>query len=67
VAEVGFEPTRPFGHMILSHACLPFHHSAGWVGRSNSKPVFQNRPTRDLRQDVFENVPQSLMGIRLTQ
>ncbi len=28
LAEVGLEPTRPFGHGILSAACLPFHHSA---------------------------------------
>ena len=28
MAEVGLEPTRPFGHGILSAACLPFHHSA---------------------------------------
>jgi hypothetical protein len=27
VPEVGFEPTRPFGHGILSAASLPFLHS----------------------------------------
>ena len=28
VAEVGVEPTRPYGQGILSPSCLPFHHSA---------------------------------------
>jgi hypothetical protein len=27
--EVGFEPTRPEGHGILSAASLPFLHSGG--------------------------------------
>ena len=22
----GFEPSHPYGHMRLKHACLPFHH-----------------------------------------
>lgn len=32
----GFEPARPFGHCVLSAACLPFHHigiefgACGW-------------------------------------
>ena len=28
VAKEGFEPSHPFGYLILSQACLPFHHSA---------------------------------------
>ena len=27
VREAGVEPARPFGHMVLSHAWLPLHHS----------------------------------------
>ena len=27
VPERGLEPPRPCEHMVLNHACLPFHHS----------------------------------------
>ena len=26
VPTEGVEPPRPYGHVVLSHACLPFHH-----------------------------------------
>ena len=39
VAEVGLEPTRPLGHMILSHACLPFHHSALLTSEHDPRPA----------------------------
>ena len=36
----GFEPSHPYGHMRLKHACLPFHHL-----RSNSIiPFFLKMP-----------------------
>lgn len=37
VPAEGVEPTRPCGHLILSQACLPFHHAgtvARYTGRS---------------------------------
>ena len=26
MGKVGVEPTQPYGHRILSPACMPFHH-----------------------------------------
>ena len=33
MGKEGVEPSRPFGHRILSPACIPFHHLPSFVER----------------------------------
>lgn len=44
-----FELGRPFGHMLLRHACLPFHHKS--IG-----PRHKGRTCMPLRATDFKSV-----------
>ncbi len=56
--EVGFEPTRPFGHALLRGASLPFLHSGSGANdsRDNPRPVAVDERIETIRELCsFEN------------
>lgn len=75
VAEVGLEPTRPHGHLILSQACLPFHHSAiklilkPWpLALSAESPAvsfFLKKPAKRIRVSLIFHLQKPFISLSL--